>query len=259
MVKTDPDFISVGIGPLHYSSNYIESGMPNDRLSPDIKFIAEQMNLKCPPLPIAHPHEKKIFSDYYGNHPNSTEANRKELAKIFLQKANCTSIFPKLPSMIKAYENKWKKSCLIKLAQTQMAEQYDSLLAHLSTPVSTLQNEVSTNGNMDLVNNVRQEAANELRISFPSINDHPSDENVQNDQTINDVSTSMSGKQLRKCANYPICTSLAKDCGGWKRRYCAFYKNGELDMPDNDTFISLKREHKKSTFRVHMQNKRKKS
>ena len=140
-----------------------------------------------------------------------------------------------------------------------MAEQYDSLLAHLSTRVSTLQNEASTNGNMDLINNIRQEAASELRISFPLINDHPLDENVQNDQTINDVSTSMSGKQLRKCANYPICTSLAKDCGGWKRRYCAFYKNGELDMPDNDTFISLKREHKKSTFRVHMQNKRKKS
>ena len=106
IVKTDSDFVSIGIGPLHNSSNYVVAGVPDHRLAPDIKFIAKQMNLQFPPLPIAHPHEKKTFNDFYGNHPNSTDANRKELAKLFLQKTNCKTIFPKLSSMIKAHESK---------------------------------------------------------------------------------------------------------------------------------------------------------
>ena len=65
-----------------------------------------------------HPYEKKIFSDFCGNYPNLTNANQEELAKLFLQETNCKTIFLKLPLMIKAHKSKWKKSCLIKLAQT---------------------------------------------------------------------------------------------------------------------------------------------
>ena len=115
-MKLDPNFIAVGIGPLHYSSDYVASGAPNDKLKSDLCFIAKMMNIECPPLPISHPHEKKLFNDFYRNNPHATDATRKELAKLFLSKTNHTTIFPKLPSMIKNYETKWKKATLIRVA-----------------------------------------------------------------------------------------------------------------------------------------------
>ena len=41
MVKTDSDFVSADIGPLHYSSNYVVVGVPDNKLAPDIKCIAK--------------------------------------------------------------------------------------------------------------------------------------------------------------------------------------------------------------------------
>ena len=67
------------------------------------------MNLTYPPLPITHKHEKKLFNDFYREHPTANDTNRKKLVKLFLEKSNCTTIFPKLLSIIEAYENKWKK------------------------------------------------------------------------------------------------------------------------------------------------------
>ena len=110
---------------------------------------------------------------------------------------------------------------------------------------------------MNEVENIRNDSVSELRASFLPIINHQSDEHSQNMQDTNIISTPLSGKQLRKCATYLICSSLAKDCGGWKRKYCIFHKNGELNMPNDDTFYSLKRDHKNNSFRCHMQNKRK--
>ena len=59
IVKTGPNFISVGIGLLHHSSECVISGSPDERLKHDLKFIASKMNVQCPPLPIGHKHEKK--------------------------------------------------------------------------------------------------------------------------------------------------------------------------------------------------------
>jgi len=125
LIQTDPTFISVGISPLHYSSDYVIKGTPSDNLKSDLRFIAEKMNVVCPLLPIAHRNEKRIFNDFYKNNPTSIDITRKELAKIFLKKANFQTIFPKLPSMLKAHEKKWKKNSLIKLATDQMRENYE--------------------------------------------------------------------------------------------------------------------------------------
>ena len=54
----------VGIGPLHYSSSYVAFEPPGDRLKPDLKFIAENMNWQCPPLPFSHRDEKKLFNEF---------------------------------------------------------------------------------------------------------------------------------------------------------------------------------------------------
>ena len=60
--------------------------------------------------------------------------------------------------MIKSYESKWKKSCLIKLAANQMSEQYDAILRNLSAPISTpqIRNE---NDSASIVCGIRNDAA----------------------------------------------------------------------------------------------------
>ena len=58
MVKTNHNAISVGIGPVHHSSQCVTSRSPDDRLKHDLKFFSEKNNVQCPPLPIACKHEK---------------------------------------------------------------------------------------------------------------------------------------------------------------------------------------------------------
>ena len=64
------------------------------------------MNLAFPPLHVAHARVKNLFYDFHGTHPTANDANANKLAKLFLEKSNCTTISPKLPSMIKACERK---------------------------------------------------------------------------------------------------------------------------------------------------------
>ena len=53
-----------------------------------------------------------------------------------------------------------------------MAEQYDSLLSYLSTPIDTLQNKAATSNNMNEVENIRNDSVSELRASFLPIINH---------------------------------------------------------------------------------------
>ena len=62
------------------------------------------MNLTCDHLPIAHKHKKNNY--FYETHPKANDLSRNKLAILFLEKTNCTTILPKLPSMIKASETK---------------------------------------------------------------------------------------------------------------------------------------------------------
>ena len=87
-IKIDSNCVSVGIGLSHFSSDYVNLGLPN------AKLIAEKMNLTFHYLPISHKQWKKLFNDFYRTHPTANDANRKKLAKLFLEKSNCTTIFP---------------------------------------------------------------------------------------------------------------------------------------------------------------------
>ena len=59
MVKADLNFMPTGMRILYYSSNYIVKGAPNNRLAPNAKFGAQQMNSQCPLLLIACLPKKK--------------------------------------------------------------------------------------------------------------------------------------------------------------------------------------------------------
>lgn len=213
LFEGDSAFISVGVGPSHYSSDYVVTGPPDDRLKPDLRFIAEKMNLQCPPLPIAHKHEKKVFNDFYKTTPQCNDQTRTELAKLFLSKTNLVTIFPKLPSMIKSHETKWKKNSLIKLACTQMSAEFDKLLLEISDTTDDLPVNSTTNGNADIVHNIRADSAAALVDLHPPTNDI-----VQRD---NDISSNLpkspvlalnsKSRKQRRCTNHPICNSLAAD------------------------------------------------
>ena len=105
MIKTDPSIVSAGIGPLHCSTDCIILGILNKRLK-NMTLICEKMKITFLTLPIFYKHEKKIFNDFCGVCPNANDASRKALAKLFLDKTNCTAVFTKLLSILKACEKK---------------------------------------------------------------------------------------------------------------------------------------------------------
>lgn len=262
LMQTDPTFISVGIGPLHYSSDFVAKGTPSDELKSDLRFIAEKMNVICPPLPIAHRDEKRIFNDFYKNNPTSTDTTRKQLAKIFLQKANYQTIFPKLPSMLKAHEKKWKKNSLIKLATDQMRENYEQLLSVLSEPIdhSGVANE---SNNMSVLDNIRDKSRSTLKSNFPTA---PSNDSA-NIQTANEITidTSHQGTSLtsasrsvanRKCSNFPYCQSLASICKGFKPSTCIFLKTNQIELPDNNALAKERKIRKREKDRLRMKQRR---
>ena len=219
-----------------------------------------------PPLPIAHKHEKKIFNDFYNNHPRPTDATRRELAKLFLQKANHTTIFPKLPSMIKSYESKWKKSCLIKLAANQMNEQCNALLVNLSTPIDIpVPNDID---NMTIVRGVRNDSVAALKSTFPpscvnetdaAVNDahFPPDHDQNSTMLHSTVAIELgTSRKHRMCANFPICIKMVKECGGWKSSHCMLLNTNQITLPDLQTLKKLKLEHKRNVDREKKREKR---
>ena len=140
------------------------------------------MSLTCPPLPISCKHEKKTFNDFHGTHPVANDASRKKLAKLFPEKSSYTTFFLKLPSMIKSHESKWEKSCLIKLAATQMKDEYELLLSHLTVPVDHAQDKNVDNDNMTVASSIREESAHESQATFPAMN-HDDDVVADNAET----------------------------------------------------------------------------
>jgi hypothetical protein len=108
LLHTDRNYVSVGIGPLSYSSDYVKIAEPLPSLKNDIRFIAHRMKLECPPLHIASREEIELYTALLRAGPSRpTDRNWHEWAKVFLQKANGLDIFPKLPSMLKSYHKHW--------------------------------------------------------------------------------------------------------------------------------------------------------
>ena len=46
-MKLDPNFIASGIGLLHYSSDYVVSGVLNDKLKSVLFFIVKIISIEC--------------------------------------------------------------------------------------------------------------------------------------------------------------------------------------------------------------------
>ena len=88
----------------------LKRGHRKKTLKGGLLFLAECMGLVLALLPIATKEEIKIFTAFMLTHPKPTDSNFRDLAKLYKEKADGITIFPKLPSMVKSYYIRWKKS-----------------------------------------------------------------------------------------------------------------------------------------------------
>jgi hypothetical protein len=72
------------------------------------------MQLKIPPLPSSTKEEFKLFNELMMENPEPNAKRYHTMAVIFGQWADGITIFPKLPSMLKAHMDRWKCNQLIK-------------------------------------------------------------------------------------------------------------------------------------------------
>lgn len=127
------DFVSeVGIGPVLLSEEYVKKGKPLSALTGNLKFMATQMKITCPPLPVCHRYESRIFCQFLTQHPQFTSQTWHDLAKEFLRRTNETSIFQKLPSMMLcAHHTKWQHNELIRQVECQVKDKANKTMEQL--------------------------------------------------------------------------------------------------------------------------------
>jgi len=123
------DFISVGIGPLSYSTDFVTQGKPHKNLKGDILFVAKQMKLEIPPLPIVSIEERQLFNTHMRDHPDATrESDWQRLATKYKLKADGKTIFPKLPQMLQKHYLTWKENQRVKELELAVKSKFVAMI-----------------------------------------------------------------------------------------------------------------------------------
>jgi len=128
------DIVCVCVGPLNYSDKYVTKGPPDSKLKGNLLLLSTRMQLVCPPLHGAHKYEKNIFNDYLLKNPSPNMRSWQELASIFKEKVDCKNVFPKLPSMLRAYFNNWKMTLQLVAVEDSARPEVYSLLTKFGRP-----------------------------------------------------------------------------------------------------------------------------
>ena len=122
------DFVAVGIGPLNFNPDFVKkSETPHEALSGGLKFLARQMKVDIPPLPLSTPAEFSMLKEFCSQHPQPTTEDITNLCKHFLAKSNGMTIFPKLPSLIRPGIKRWEINETIRLLGLETEEGFRSL------------------------------------------------------------------------------------------------------------------------------------
>jgi hypothetical protein len=236
--KAVDDFVAVGIGPLYYDSAFVKPGEPDSRLTGDLLFVAKRMKVKCPPLHLEGPHEKKIFNEFVKAHPKPTTQHWKELAARFLLLTNCKTIFPKLPSMLKSYYNRWKDSQLIVMAEEEMKSDYHALLMELAKPgrgSASKAIEQQLSAQRELAEGTELEAT--LQAAPENVLPVPP---LAAPGQVSFVHLASSQKRDRRCCYFPCCSMMVSKCNGYKRGMCIEVNSGRVALPSPDELAALK-------------------
>lgn len=254
--KPVKDWVAVGIGPLSYSTAYVDPGKPDPSLKGDLRFVAQQMRLKLPPMPIATPKEIKIYNDFRLQHPGMTPSDCRELARKYKLLSNGTTTFPKLPSMINQYSNQWKLNNEIKLLKKQIKTGFDTLVAKMSSDRVSIQRNEGTaiNDEVEALVVDNRDVQQEQHLHVPPLC-------APEQTTVVEIEEeAASAQQNRNCYYAPYCTKKAKVCGGWHKNRCSKVANGEVTVPAGfvEEKEERKRREKKEKARVNREAKKRK-
>lgn len=220
------DMVSVGIAPLTYDLDYVDRGPPHVTLRGDVRFVAEQTGLIFPLLPIASKEEIKIFTRFMLDHPQATKSNFIKLAKLYKEKSDGKTVFPKLPSMVKAYYNRWKMNQAIKASQASIGPGAIQLREALFKK-STSGGEVH---GLDILKEVEQYSAHKKddvpAIMCPRQHEHPTVHVHAPPLAAPAQKSPVPSHSIntgRRCAWFPFCKEIASICGGTVKKRCRDY------------------------------------
>lgn len=206
-------------------------------------FIAQQMKLRGSPLHVEHRHEKKIFNDFMAQHPRPTSKHWRELAKLFKLLSNYKTIFPKLPSMLKAYYTRWKDTQKIVMAQEEMkASGYHELLIELAMPLAPSD---AASAAIQTQLSVPRELNEGVNVSvfmdeMPE-NPLPAPPVAAPGQT-SFVPSAGGTRRDQRCCYFPSCNKMASECNGYKSGMCVEVSSGRVSLPSPEELARLKSE-----------------
>lgn len=246
-----PGHVAVGIGPLCYDPDYVDTGECHQNLRGDMRFLAEKMNLVLPPLPLSHRDEHKIFNDYVKAHPSMKAADFRALARDFKSRSDGLTIFPKLPSILKAHYNQWKENRLIDGAESKIKAKLNTVLGELAVP-STSASRARTaampaNELGLLCNDAKlhvEESQNPLPVPPPAA---PG-------QLAFVATVSNQQRKPKRCVYFPFCPKDAYDCGGWQLGLTCSQLGSSI--PPIESLQLAKREHRNEQKRIRAAEKR---
>ena len=248
LFKEVPNFVAVGIGPLIHETEFVCcSEKPDDRLKGDLRFTAERMKVACPPLPIYGPRERKMFNDFMLRHPKPNAAQLRAHAKEYLDKTDCSSVFPKTVSILKSQLTEWKESSMIKQVESSIHACYEPLLQELAKPTSA----AATRGMVATVPN-SGDAGGGKEADTPIVSGQGSEQVP----TALPTESAASARTATKCFYWPCCTEDASICGGRQQGKCRMVQSGRFKLPEN--FVEVKKAAKLEEKRRKAAEKRKK-
>jgi hypothetical protein len=254
------NFVSVGIGPLTQSEEYVDRGDPISHLRGDIRNLAQRMKVKCPPLESKTREEYQIENEFFMRHPTSTMANFKELAKDFKARYDGIKVFPKLPTQIQASFKRWKQNDIIKQFLEDTKEEYNEIVADLTKAKvdgATIQGPRGGGGSAQ-----SQQLASSRTSKSPQPQYVPPDSAPFQKGPVSDVGRMMvDHPNNQRCVWFPLCRCLASECNGFRLQSCINANSNAFKKPETEqewhTFNNQKSELKKRD-KAEKEKKRKK-
>ena len=243
------DFVSVGITPLSCDDRFVKRGSPDPRLRGQNRFMAEMQGVECSPFPVAKYEEHKMLNQFLQRHPKPSQAEIEQLCIEYLNRTNCTTILPKLPSHICTAIKKARDTHLIRKLQSEIKAPLYSLMAKLAVPVERpfdgiidreeddIPEDVANCGGPIARNSSTNEIASGNAAQMPLPRQHVPPLAAPHQAAVVATRTGSGGN---RCFYRPFCTARAAECGGIKSGSCNRVNNGLVKIPDKEVFLAAK-------------------
>jgi len=179
---------------------------------------------------MAHKDEYKMFGVFLSLHPKVNTKTWQDLSKQFLQKTNGTTIFPKLPCMLKAHYIQWTQNQLIRQAESKVQVAIAATLVQLTRP-RTAPDPVPA----------RAPVNNDVDGSVPAANFvGPLAAPHQTEFVEMTLVKSSKNRERKQCFYAPFCNMFADECGGFWSGKCSRVESGEVKLPGDEEFRDSK-------------------